>query len=615
MLRTNSVTVNAADTKPVPLVAGAIAGTGLSGARTRPSGSVPDQLLHHYYQQNVRVAVSVLAGNVVLAALVVNHVVLSELLIWGAVVLLLQFVHAVIISRLPHYTRYSAERRLQIIAVSNIVTSLAHVSLMPLFYAELPVINGVLLICVYLSFWAGGLGLCMGFVPNYLSYVLPAALVILGCLALWAAIDPLLRVAICVGLAAYVFYLVDVARDMYGLFAEAVSSREKVNALNGRLNEALAAAESANASKTRFLASASHDLRQPLHALSLFSAALSVKKLAPDSRVIADHLNTAVGALSSQMDALLDISKLDAGLLETKITTVNLSVLLQRLREDFGNEAAEKGLGLQCEIPTEAWAATDLVLLERVLRNLMSNSLRYTDSGTLSLSLETTGDRHRIAVADTGKGIPEIEQQRVFDEFYQLNNAGRDRNKGLGLGLSIVQRICRLLNVALQLESRLGVGTTFTLEIPVAQSAVGQNITVSESDWVSQQLGGRILVIDDEPEIVAAMQSLLNSFGCEVVTASNTQEALIVSAEHPPKLVLADFRLQDDDSGIRAIESLRQQQPELPALLITGDTAPERLQEADRAGLRMLHKPVPAEVLFREVQLILGQSSSGKLAV
>lgn len=572
--------------------------------------SVSEQLLQHYVEQNWRVAASVLFGASILAALVFGHVPMAPLVTWGLVVVVLQLGHAVTISKLPSLDKYSASRRLQLIVAGNIITSLAHASIFPLFYTQLPLINVALLLCIFVSFWAGGLGLSMGFRPNYLSYVLPTAGVLLFCLALWSDVSPLLRIGMCVGLVGYVIYLAGVAQDVYKLFAEAVSRRQQVFSLNERLSGALTEAESANASKTRFLASASHDLRQPLHALSLFSAALSAKNLDTDSREIAVHLNTAVEALTSQMDALLDISKLDAGLLQTKVSIINLTVLLQRLKEEFTSQTSDKGLQLYCDIPTEAWAITDVILLERVLRNLLTNSLRYTEAGSLSISLNTYDGRHHITISDTGKGIPVEEHQRIFDEFYQLNNTERDRSKGLGLGLSIVQRICKLLNIPLTLESAEGKGTSMSLGLLVAPASTRSVDTRKVPDWAASPLTGCVLVVDDEVEVLAAMKSLLDSFGCEVLCAQTTDDAEELSLRKTPDLMLADFRLKGGDSGIDAIERVRGHYPGLKALLITGDTAPARLQEAVRAGLKMLHKPVPADKLHQTVSSELNANNA-----
>lgn len=401
--------------------------------------------------------------------------------------------------------------------------------------------------------------------------------------------------------------LVGQGKDAYQSFETSFRIREQHLDLNRRLRTALDEAESANRAKTRFLASASHDLRQPIHTLSLFSAALSMRPLDEPSREIAQHMSSALDALASQLDALLDVSKLDAGIVDRNLQTVHLLPLLARLTEDFKPVAQGKGLQLQFECPRDSYTATDPALLERLLRNLLSNAIKYTESGSVSLSCHRDADRWLLEVRDTGRGIPPTEQARVFEEFYQLDNPERDRSKGLGLGLAIVRRLCDLLEIQLQMESTPGVGTRFSLDLTVVQAQQAQ--TSPASAIATPPAGLRVLVVDDEEAVRVGMSSVLSEMGLSVRSTDSSAGAAALVAEFEPQLVLADFRLRGDDDGLATIRALREQIPGLPALLISGDTAPSRLREARAAGVPLLHKPVAINDLQNAIALAVKPSA------
>ena len=401
--------------------------------------------------------------------------------------------------------------------------------------------------------------------------------------------------------------LVGQGKDAYRSFETSFRIREQHLDLNRRLRSALDEAESANRAKTRFLASASHDLRQPIHTLSLFSAALSMRPLDQPSREIAQHMGSALDALASQLDALLDVSKLDAGIVDRNLQTVHLLPLLARLTEEFKPVAQGKGLHLQLECPRDSYTATDPALLERLLRNLLSNALKYTESGSVSLACHRDANRWLVEVRDTGRGIPPAEQARVFEEFYQLDNPERDRSKGLGLGLAIVRRLCDLLEIQLQMDSTPGVGTRFSLDLTVVQAQ--QTESGPKQAIAAPPAGLRVLVVDDEEAVRLGMSSVLSEMGLQVRTADSSTGALALLPDFEPQLVLADFRLRGDDDGLSTIRALRRQLPELPALLISGDTAPSRLREARAAGVPLLHKPVAINELRKAIAQAVAASA------
>lgn len=351
----------------------------------------------------------------------------------------------------------------------------------------------------------------------------------------------------------------------------------------------------ASVAKSTFLAAASHDLRQPLHALTLFVGALDHRLKDGESRQILGQVQGSLTAMRSLFDALLDVSRLDAGIVEPRVETFDLRPMLERLAAEYEPQAADKGLAWRC-VSTSAVVRSDPVLLERILRNLLSNAVRYTNRGEVGLECTRQGPRLAITVADTGIGIPKERQQEVFLEFHQLDNPERDRTKGLGLGLAIVDRLARLLGHDLALDSEPGRGSRLTVHVPAGDPTDLRSAVATDSGAISDLAGLRVLVIDDDAAIREGMAHLLRTWQCIAVLASSEEEAVraVLDPDGPPDVLVADYRLWRGAVGTQVLERLwRQLGRRLPALLVTGDTAPERLREAGASGHALLHKPVP----------------------
>jgi two-component system, sensor histidine kinase len=352
-------------------------------------------------------------------------------------------------------------------------------------------------------------------------------------------------------------------------------------------------AEEANRAKSSFLAAASHDLRQPVHALGMFVGALRGVPMAPEGRRIIQQIEASTAAMDGLFSALLDISKLDAGVVAVERRAFPIGPVLERLCQDHREEAKAKGVSLvwkQCS----AIVWTDPVLIERVLRNLVSNAVRYTDRGRIVIGARRRGAEVAVQVIDTGRGIELDEQKRVFQEYYQLGNPHRDSTKGLGLGLAIVRRLTSLLDCGLTPRSEPGRGSRFEVTIPLAesQSPVGEPGLAIASAAAAK---GLVVVIDDEPAIRDATLSLLTGWGYDVVACGGGDEAILRLLACParPSLILCDYRLREGENGLVVIKRIRAEYNEaIPAILITGDTAPDRLTEAKASGLLLMHKPV-----------------------
>jgi two-component system, sensor histidine kinase len=366
-------------------------------------------------------------------------------------------------------------------------------------------------------------------------------------------------------------------------------------------------AETANVAKSRFLASASHDLRQPVHALGMFVGALSDRALDGDSRRLVSQIPNSVGTLDSLFGATLDISRLDAGVIESRPRAFAVQPLLERICREEMPEAKRKGIALRL-VPCSLAVQTDPLLLERVLRNLVSNAVRYTDKGRVLIGCRR-GERLRVEIWDTGCGIPADQQDLIFQEFFQIGNPERDRARGLGLGLAIVQRLTRILDIPIELKSELDNGSVFKLSIPLSQGG----IVVAEPPRESSPVAPRalfILVIDDEVAIQEAMSTLLKGWGHSVVTAGSCREMLdrAVGFTAAPDLIVSDYRLRDAENGIATIERLRSEfNNDIPAILITGDTAPDRIRDAMASDCLLMHKPVSNSRLREAINDLVDQ--------
>ena len=375
----------------------------------------------------------------------------------------------------------------------------------------------------------------------------------------------------------------------------ALRLEESYATLERKVQERTHQLELANLARSRFLAVATHDLRQPLHALGLFVAQLRTRLDAGERDQLLEHIDAAVAAMNELFKALLDISKLDAGVLTPDLSEFPVEQLLKRIETTFAAAAREKGLRLRV-VPSSAWVRSDFIMLERILLNLVSNAVRYTELGGVVVGCRRRSDEVRIDVCDSGIGIPEEHQRDVFTEFYRLGGPDRDRAGGLGLGLAIVERLGRLLDHPVGLISQPGRGTRFSVSVPLTVSreraAEPSQLLIAIADTAR---GALIVVIDDDELVLDSMRSLLQGWGCRVVAAKSDSAALASLADHDrkPNLIVSDYQLADGRTGFQAIEHLRSALgAPIPAFLMSGDTAPERLREATASGYHLLHKPI-----------------------
>ena len=528
----------------------------------------------------------------------------------------------------------SAPRRIRAARGSSAISGLSWALALPLLWPPDRLDLQLLMICMLIGMTAGAMHSLTADLPAFNRFLAPNVLAVSG-MALWqgGTVQGVIAAASLVyGLTSARF-----AARLHASQRRALHQRDELTALAASLRAAAAdlqaqkgVAEAASLAKSRFLAAASHDLRQPVHALSLFLGALGARPLDDESRRLVRHAGRTVAAMSKLFNALLDVSRLDAGMVQPDWRHVPLAPMLARIAEEEGAVARDKGLRFVLRLPHNAEVLTtrsDPLLLERVLRNLVANAVRYTPHGGVLLALRRTGRwRGRapvqpgergllLQVWDTGIGIPPDRQADVFQEFVQLHNPERDRTQGLGLGLAIVRRLVDLLGHPLALRSVPGRGTVFSLRLTLGEAAVPEPPTLTGLPVAATPASGRlVLVIDDDAEIRTAMQALLAGWGCEVIAADGlaTLMPLLASLPRRPDLIISDYRLRGEETGLVVIEQLHAEyNDEIPAILVTGDTAAEPLRALEMSGVALLHKPVSAAALRAAMDQVLGGGAEG----
>lgn len=578
----------------------------------RPPAATLQQLLKTelctiVVNQSVKIMFPVVATQLLIAAVAITRVPALLVAAWLAVVVSIQVARLTLLRSALVNDRIELGQRVRYAVSMSWASGIANacsVLFLPYLSFYQQAIHSVLLLglcagCVAVN--VGHIGIVIGFLAPIVTAIAAFWIAQTATAGNWEA------AAVGLLIVFYGFSLVFLSRDTWRTFERSVAIRLENAELARRLESALQRAEAASRSKTRFLASASHDLRQPLHSLSLNAAALAFRPLDERGREIVRDMGEALEDLSYELDSLLDISKLDAGVVPVQPAMFEFTACLARICASFDAIAIARGLHLHTRWPDEVWVCTDRKLLEGIVRNLLDNALKYTTFGSVRVEARVEDGACFVDVVDTGIGIAPAEQERVFEEFYQVGNPERDRRKGLGLGLPIVRRHSELLGLAIRMSSAPGQGTTFTLELPVVPAPPGRAEPAKGSPIPAFQ-DRQFLVIDDEAGSREAMQSYLEALGCQVSVAATINEATALAQVQEPDLVIADFRLRGTETGLQAIEALRKTRPGLPALLISGDTAPERLAEMSAANIPLLHKPVPPAVLIDNIASLLHET-------
>ncbi|MBA5637763.1 hybrid sensor histidine kinase/response regulator [Duganella sp. LX20W] len=469
--------------------------------------------------------------------------------------------------------------------------------------------NSILVVAVL----SGIVGNAMSMLSPVLSVFAIFCVCELGALALKAwSLDDLPFRTLSLAVVVYFFSLLSQGRNSARAARAAIQLRfdnigliRQLRIESDRTRHALHAAEQANLAKSRFLAAASHDLRQPIHAQGLFLEVLARSPLNDNQRTVLASARAASEASADMLHTLLDFSRIEAGVIEPQIEAFALQPLLAKLESELAPQANAKGLVYRTRDSGLA-LRSDRGLLELIVRNLVTNAVRYTDQGGILVACRRRGAHAVLEVWDSGIGIAPEQQEEVFREFHQLGNPERDRQKGLGLGLSIARGLAQLLGHELTMASRPGRGSVFRLAVPLAAMPALSSSPSSASASALPARGAlpqRVLVIDDDAIVRASMQQLLAGWGCDCRVADGIEPALMLARAWQPDMIISDYRLREQRTGAEAIAMLRAQAgAATPALLITGDTAPARLREARASGVPLLHKPTSPEQLYHAMK-------------
>jgi two-component system, sensor histidine kinase len=576
-------------------------------------GRVLCQQLEILARQGTRTTLPMLAVVAAIAYLAWDHVSVGVILPWAATVLAISVARSLVCSRIARRGLEAAaapvwkHRFLVFALVSGTAAGSIAVAIFPDLPGDRRAVITMMVCC-----WGVATVTANGPFPRMVaSYAGPIfALTILGWMLSGASETPLVALL----LALFYALLVAFAAETGRVIEQSIRLRYANEELLGQKEQLLALmraafdkaesarnkAEEASRSKSQFLASASHDLRQPLHALSLLTALL--KDMTEDARVreVGRHIELSVQSLDGLFGALLDLSKLDAGAVKPELREIALHELIDRLSIEYQPKAQSKGLIYECE-SDRIWVRTDPILLERVMRNLLENAIRFTPAGRVAVYARRAAEGLSISVSDTGIGIPDSERSRIFEEFYQIGNPARSRAQGLGLGLSIVRRLSDLLGFEVVVSSRAGQGSVFAIKVPESQLRTAPTgVAIERPAQVEDDVSGIVvLVIEDDGEVRNAMNLSLRRWDCTPLIAASLDDArkLLDATRLRPEVLICDLRLGNGASGIAAISALRTELGSVPAALVTGDIDAGKLAEVRASGLDVLHKPVkPGEL-------------------
>jgi signal transduction histidine kinase/ActR/RegA family two-component response regulator len=491
-----------------------------------------------------------------------------------------------------------------------------------MFLPKLPILHQAVLGAILLAIPAAGVS-----VSQSSRYVLGAyaICILLPASTTWGLLHPSQFLGVAALTTLLWLVLILVAADGDKLLLRSVIIRHERDQLvrdleqrNEDVRGAMALAEQSARARARVLAAASHDLRQPLQALSVYSAVLAAHPAPETLSEVSQNIDQIVRSLGSLLNGLLDLSRLSAGYYVPEQQSLSLERLVADVCAEYQRAAAHKGLALLSNLSSIRLMG-DALAISRIVRNLIDNALKYTERGEVRVAthLEYRGEASFavLSVTDTGKGIPAEEQSRIFEEFYQLDNPGRDRSKGVGLGLAIVQRLCELIGATVVVESVVGDGTCFRVSMPaiLAEALPGEGSPTSAVEVSLEHK--RVYVVDDELDIRKSMRSLLGVWGVSVMTAESPSAADLLFEQHgPPDLMIVDLRLGQEEHGARVADRLQQTYGQFPVLIITGETSSEALRQANERSYTLLQKPIASEVLRRAIVAAVTDASTASTA-
>ncbi len=568
-----------------------------------PDGEEETVLFEQAASLHRRVWKSAVAANVVAWCLlpivdVVSNLNCNTAIIWGIVLTATLIPHIILDSIYPSIGITSLRLWGYAHAATHLFKGFLWGISAHILVSEFDILPKAIIVSVVLTNCAGAVAALGAWLMVYLCF-------------LWGACIPILFFGLtsgnsaiklsCIAIAIFLGVMTYLGRDLSNSFRMLVVLRLKADRLARDLRREHEIAVKASKAKSSFLAAASHDLRQPVHALGLFIGVLQEAKMEKRAREIVQKIATTISGLDELFATLLDISQLDAGAIVAHEQPFHVETMMSRVYQDYIEFATQKNIRL-IHVRSSITVYSDPILVERILRNLLSNALKYTSQGKVLIGCRRAGSNVRIIVMDTGVGIAMKDQAVIFDEFVQLDNLERDRSKGLGLGLSIVRRTAALLDSPLTFTSVLGRGSRFEFLLPATDRPVQSAAAVFST------AKGFIIVLGDEDIAREATVSLLSSWGHRVIAASSADEALAALAgDEPPDLILCEYRLRGGDKGLAVARQIENWFGErIRTILLTGNATLEPMGNADRsAGVEILHKPVAAGTLRTAVNSAL----------
>ena len=564
---------------------------------------------------------SITYANVVVGALtlmVLSHLIaMEELIIWFSCILVIAFsrlwLHKLYYSLIDNSIDNSIDKLSKysrIFIVTTFIASLPWCYAAWFFILETEPEYITYLMVVLIGMAAGAIGSNSGYFPTFISYAIP--FLSLLAIRVWIIdsfnyqILGFLVMSLTVGFISFARANQKSVEQGLRLKYENLSLVSQLEEKNHSLSDQVAKVKEANRQKSQFLAASSHDLRQPLQSLSLFNEVLQTKLTDKSCLPIMAKINLSISALNSLFTTLLDVSRLDAGDVKVHVSTASLGEIIDKLATRYQDQALAKGIIIKT-LPTSLLVKTDVILLQRCLSNLLVNAIVHSHASRVLIGVKRRGKCVEVYIIDNGNGIAVDEQSVIFQEFHQLNNPARDRNKGLGLGLAIVKRTTDLLQHRLNLTSTINKGSAFSIKLPRDYTVVDTKKITTLPSW--NLTGKIILVIDDECDIREGMALLLKGWSAEVITADSENEAIsLIEAGFCPDIIISDYRLPGRATGADLVKKIRAESgTDIPAMLITGDTAPERIKEARSSGLLLLHKPVSAAKLRMAINKVISK--------
>lgn len=564
-------------------------------------------ILDHLHRNMIWVPVVVVIASAGIVAVAAQSVPIFWPLMWFFAVVIAQLYRGNRLTILAQDRSRPSEERLSDCVRLFFLTSAAF-SLATLFFPFTDIAYRSVASLIIVGLTVGGIATMQSYPPIFFSFAIPNTLgVTIGWLISTPQFMPYwLHVTMAFLVLILLLYLLQFSRENYRSFVVSQNT-------NAMLQRELEKAQRINDAKSKVFASASHDLRQPLQSITLLGHKLSDRSISDHERKsVAATIGVCVDLLSEELDMLLDISDLESDMSANNPELVDVCSVIESLTELYAPVAIAKDIVMNIERIQSPVVKVDRVLLTRLVRNLIDNALKYTSKGSVTITINRQDDLVLIDIEDSGQGISTQDQARIFDEFYQSGNPERDRSKGLGLGLSVVNRILPLIGGKLTVESTLNVGSRFKLQIPASDETVAKSqrldpVISSErtmSDASAVLDGKRVLLIEDHELVQKATMALLESNGAEVLLALDWGGVLEVTDTALPDLLISDLSLPKE-SGLDIANRLRQRNASLPVILISGDMTSDLAVNADNAGYKVLGKPVNVPTLLGEIGLLL----------